>query len=253
MAENNVLSTSSVTKFDNIHERNDICLRISPFDAFKKISLFKLNEDNTYSNLDADRNDNCRYYLQFGETGKTVRIDEYTGEYSENGEKIEFSPNELMFKITQEKAKEILTLNSNVFYVVREVVSTDAYGDSSKISTQEIFSGRWSDTKKYQEVVNNKTNTEVLKSEVSNLMDSLTNANAEILELNKEIVRLTKENERLQELAKYKEMYEELSNSVEMGTEYTATAIESNAKYINVDIDDETLANRVNDYLDTFN
>ena len=158
-----------------------------------------------------------------------------------------------MFRITQEKAKEILALNSNVFYVVREIVTTDSYGDSSKVSTQEIFSGRWSDTKKYQEVVNNKTSNEVLKSEVSTLMTSLTDANAEILELNKEIVRLTKENERLQELAKYKEMYEELSNSVEMGTEYTATAIDKNAKYINVDIDDETLTKRVNDYLDTFN
>lgn len=253
MADNNVLSTSSVTKFDNIHERNDICMRISPFDSFKKISLFKLNEDNTYSNFDADRNDNCKYYLQFGETGKTIRVDEYTGDYSENGEKIEFSPNEIMFRITQEKAKEILALNSNVFYVVREIVTTDSYGDSSKVSTQEIFSGRWSDTKKYQEVVNNKTSNEVLKSEVSTLMTSLTDANAEILELNKEIVRLTKEVERLSEYAKYKEMYEELSNSVEMGTEYTATAIDKNAKYINVDIDDETLANRVNDYLDTFN
>ena len=38
-----------------------------------------------------------------------------------------------------------------------------------------------------------------------------------------------------------------------MGTEYTATAIDKNAKYINVDIDDETLTKRVNDYLDTFN
>lgn len=253
MADNNVLSTSSVTKFDNIHERNDICMRISPFDSFKKISLFKLNEDNTYSNFDADRNDNCKYYLQFGETGKTIRVDEYTGDYSENGEKIEFSPNEIMFRITQEKAKEILALNSNVFYVVREIVTTDSYGDSSKVSTQEIFSGRWSDTKKYQEVVNNKTSNEVLKSEVSTLMTSLTDANAEILELNKEIVRLTKEVERLSEYAKYKEMYEELSNSVEMGTEYTATAIDKNAKYINVDIDDETLTKRVNDYLDTFN
>ena len=253
MADNNVLSTSSVTKFDNIHERNDICMRISPFDSFKKISLFKLNEDNTYSNFDADRNDNCKYYLQFGETGKTIRVDEYTGDYSENGEKIEFSPNEIMFRITQEKAKEILALNSNVFYVVREIVTIDSYGDSSKVSTQEIFSGRWSDTKKYQEVVNNKTSNEVLKSEVSTLMTSLTDANAEILELNKEIVRLTKEVERLSEYAKYKEMYEELSNSVEMGTEYTATAIDKNAKYINVDIDDETLTKRVNDYLDTFN
>ena len=92
-----------------------------------------------------------------------------------------------------------------------------------------------------------------MKSEVSTLMTSLTDANAEILELNKEIVRLTKEVERLSEYAKYKEMYEELSNSVEMGTEYTATAIDKNAKYINVDIDDETLTKRVNDYLDTFN
>ena len=158
-----------------------------------------------------------------------------------------------MFRITQEKAKEILALNSNVFYVVREIVTTDSYGDSSKVSTQEIFSGRWSDTKKYQEVVNNKTSNEVLKSEVTTLMTSLTDANAEILELNKEIVRLTKEVERLSEYAKYKEMYEELSNSVEMGTEYTATAIDKNAKYINVDIDDETLTKRVNDYLDTFN
>ena len=56
--------------------------------------------------------------------------------------------------------------------------------------------------------------------------------------------------ERLKEFEKYKDMYENLSNSIEAADEYTATAISNNAKYINVNIDDEELANNVNKYLD---
>lgn len=235
--ENDNVATLSntVNRFNGIHNRNDICLNISPFDSFKRISLYQLNDDDTFNNLDVNRGEFYNYYLQFGKDKKTVIVNEFKDIYTENEEIVITSPNELIFKITQDKAKEILSLNDDVFYLIREIII-----DNTRVLTQELFSGRWSDSTEY-ESLNYQSIIDALKIEIKRLTDSLSNANQEILYLNAEISKLQQENSDLMELTSYKDKYEELQNKIDQSNEYEATDL-TNATYINITNQDKNVS-----------
>lgn len=240
---NNIKSTSNtVTKTNPIYNKNDICLRISPFDSFKRISLYTLNDDDSYKILDVNRGDYYNYYLQFGKK-KPIIINEFKDTYTENEEIVLTSSNEIIFKITQDKAKEILSLSDNVFYLVREIIS-----DNTRVLSQELFSGRWTDDTEY-EYVDYQSIIKSLQSEIKRLMEALDNANAEIVYLNEEILMLQSENTSLRDQnTTLQEEFDKLLMSY--NTEYEATELKSDVTYINVNVDQEEMSTKIKNLFD---
>lgn len=233
---------------------NDICLTIYPYDNYKKIALYERDVDGIDREYNIDRSEIYKYSLEFGDGSKTskkrVTIKECKDYYSSTGEYVKLNSNELLFKITQKEAYQILALTSNEFNVVREVVINDDVYQNTTSEIQSIFSGRWA-TLQDKKSTNDSLLIQQLTDKIKDLLNTNDELNSRILELLKEIGDLVKENERLSVFEKYKDMYDELLNQNDMANEYTGTAIEHDAKYITVNIDEREIENKVNEALES--
>lgn len=246
------VSGATGTDISTIYENNDTCITISPFDMYKKIVLYKTDNNGTVLNFDLDRNDEYRYFLVFGSGKKTIRIPEFYGDYYEHGMSVKLAMNEIVFRISKDNASDILSLPSNIFHIVRETLNFADDGEVIVSDTQSIFFGKWGDeaTAKYIDDSNNTVN------ELSSVVKQLKSENNELqvtaLELNKRIIELENELESMRSSEKYyRESYEELIAKNSSSNEYEATSVEG-ATYINISVDTEELQSQLQSTLNKY-
>jgi regulator of replication initiation timing len=244
---------TTTTNLTYTYEANNVCMTIYPYDNYKIVGIYKYSADGVNTPYEIDRSSYYKYYLEFGDSTvssynvkKVVTIEEYTDYTTASGDSITLESNQLLFRIPQKQAIEILNLSSNKFNVIRKLVSNDGTGENV-IETQSIFQGKWA-TSEDRTSTDQSTLIKALEERVTDLLDQNDSLNARLLELVQENADLQNENADLQNYVQYKEMYEDLvnQNAVDAENTYTGTAINYDAKYITVNIDDETLANQVN-------
>lgn len=243
---------TTTTNLTYTYEANNVCMTIYPYDNYKIIGIYKYS-DGVSIPYDVDRSSYYKYYLEFGDSTvssynvkKVVTIEEYTDYTTASGDSITLDTNQLLFRISQKQAIEILNLSSNKFNVLRKLISNDGTSDSVT-ETQSIFQGKWA-TSEDRTSIDQSTLITALEERVADLLNQNDNLNTRLLELVQENADLQNENADLQEYVQYKDLYQNLvtQNAVDEANTYTGTAIDYNAKYITVNIDDETLANQVN-------
>lgn len=222
-----------------LYDRNDLCLRITPFDNYKKIRIYSDNN----SEMDVDRSGLYKYNLVFMDTKNTIKIGEL--EDKNYNDYMDTHANELVFKISKKDAAAIYKLRTNDFYIVRDTVVNNTI-----IDTQSMFYGRWATDADWK--VNNTTKQ---MNELKNMASSLAAENRDLqiesLKMANRIIELEKEVAELKQYESYKEMYELLVDA-NATAEHEAVNIEKAVKYVNYNINmtEEEQANAIKNLLD---
>lgn len=128
-------STSNV-----VYGSGDTCLTLSPFDSYKQFTLYDDWRNDNRKPLDLSNGQHI--YLVFKSRKQEIRIPEFdTTNTSYTVDKVN---GQVLFKITQKNAVDILSMNDNLFYVTRMYQITDSTGTIKSYSDEEVmFTGRW--------------------------------------------------------------------------------------------------------------
>lgn len=118
-------------RFKNLGEGNtplpqgDAQIRISPFDDYY---LFTLFEEIDSEDQPIDLSNIGDLYLSFIGEDDEIRIKNYT-----NVEDIDTSNGEVVFRISKEESKRILSLDNNTFYISSKIESDEGESDESAL------------------------------------------------------------------------------------------------------------------------
>jgi len=214
-----------------IYGKGDICLKLNPFDNYR---LFTLYDDwRSEDRRPIDLSNNQKIYLVFKSKKKEIRIPEYTGIESEYS--VDKVNGQVLFKISKKNAIDILSMDSNIFYITRVYEMTDYTGSSVVSSDEEVlYTGQWKDES---------SNTiDSYTSQIKNLMSMLEDRNRQIRELMESNVKLMNQNaELVNQLDAAQENVEKMSSTIsdmevelgkyKDGEEYVGEVINDVSKY----------------------
>ena len=191
------------TKNVQVYGGGERCLMLDPFDNYRMFTLY----DNALSSdrKPLDISDGAQYYLIFRSGSKEIKIPEYVDENMSFS--VDKTNGQLLFKIAQKQAIDILSMTNHLFYITRiyELYnpSTDSIVSSDE---QAVYSGLWGDKSKDIETnyiskieelqkeiesLRNNNNTAVLNT--STMIGSNINMAAALDALNTELIQLRKE------------------------------------------------------------
>jgi len=149
--------------------KGDTCLVISPYDSFQ---LFTIYKDNT-SNKPVNLTNTGTLYLNFIGSSGDVIIPNYT-----EADNIDIVNGQVLFKISKEDARTILSLDDNNFYITAKKKIGDGYTEDETV----LYQGQWS------------SYTDATQSSISAIVNELS---ARILELEESVKNLTDTNNQL--------------------------------------------------------
>ena len=214
-----------------IYGKGDICLQLTPFDNYR---LFTLYEDwRTDDHKPIDLSNGQKIYLVFKTKKKEIRIPEY--DLVDSNYSVDKVNGQVLFKISQKNAIDILALETNVFYITRVYEVTDYSGERVLSSDEEVlYTGQFKDEtsntidsytaqlKASLSVIEDRNN-EIEGLQESNvlLIEQNTNYAAQVTDLQDEIDKL---NARITELEAQLAEYER-------GNEYTGKVIDTEATH----------------------
>ena len=214
-----------------IYGKGDVCLQLTPFDNYR---MFTLYEDwRTDDHKPIDLSNGQKIYLVFKSKKKEIRIPEY--DLINSNYTVDKVNGQVLFKISQKNAIDILDMDTNVFYITRVYEVTDYTGERVISSDEEVlYTGLFKDetsntTDSYTSklkasmgLLEDRTK-EVQSLQESNvaLIEQNTNYAAQVTDLQDEIDRL---NSRISELEAKLAEYES-------GNEYSGTVIDTEATH----------------------
>lgn len=194
---------------NNIYGKGDICLNINPFDNYR---MFTLYEDMLSGDRKPiDLSNGQKVYIVFKSGKKEIRIPEYEA-YS-----VDKVNGQVLFKISQKNAIDILSMENKTFYITRVYETTDMSGEKVISSDEEVmYTGMWKDES--SNTIENYT------SQIKKLMSLLDDRNNTIKNLQESNVKLIEQNVNFAtELEKLKEENDKLSSDIsELETRITA-------------------------------
>ncbi|MBR4589623.1 MAG: hypothetical protein IKO36_03075 [Bacteroidaceae bacterium] len=198
---NNLKKVTNLSKNEIIYEQGDGILKIAPFDNYY---LFTIYSEMNLEDVPVDLHNMGSFYLTFKDKSNEIRIKNYT-----NTNDVKPVDGQILFKISQEEAEKILTLETNVFYVT-SMISDDV----SKSDETVIYSGKFFE---YNEASIDSLTQKIadLKKEINDITNAkdkeISELNNKINELSDTIIKLKNEYNSLNDdLNMYKNMYSEL-------------------------------------------
>ena len=208
-----------------IYGKGDICLKLNPFDNFRLFTLYENWKSDDRTPLDLSNGQ--KVYLIFKSKNKEIRIPEY--DLVDSDYTVDKVNGQVLFKISKKNSIDILSMDSNVFYITRVYETTDYTGEKVVSSDEEVlYTGRWKDES--ENSVDNytaqlKAATDILddrNQQIKDLMESNAKLMAQNAELAQSLSTLQDENDKLE---KNISDLEAKVTDYESGTEYTGTVI----------------------------
>lgn len=204
-----------------VYGKGDICLKLNPFDNYRMFTLYDNWKSDDRKPLDLSNGQ--KMYLIFRSKNKEIRIPEMdTIDTSYTVDKVN---GQVLFKINQKNAVDILAMDTRTFYITRTYTS----GEKVLSSDEEVmYTGLWKEEG---------TNTiENYTSQIKSLTDILEERNTQIKDLQESNAKLIEQNTNFAtQLETLKDTNDQLSsqitelekkvNEYESGAEYTGTII----------------------------
>lgn len=210
---------------NTIYGGGDTCLHLNPFDSYRLFTLYENWKSDDRKPLDLSIGQNL--YLVFKSKKREIRIPEVDTTYTDYT--VDKVNGQVLFKINQKNAIDILSMDNNIFYITRVYEMYDGL-DANKITSDEevVFTGRWKD--------DSDTTLDTTTSQLKTLSDTLAERNSTIKDLQATIANLMAQNvdyaERIEELTQTNNtLANEVSelelklNEYENGMEYSGTVI----------------------------
>lgn len=208
-----------------VYGKGDICLKLNPFDNYRMFTLYDNWKSDDRKPLDLSNGQ--KMYLIFRSKNKEIRIPEMdTIDTSYTVDKVN---GQVLFKINQKNAVDILAMDTRTFYITRTYETYDTSGEKVLSSDEEVmYTGLWKEEG---------TNTiENYTSQIKSLTDILEERNTQIKDLQESNAKLIEQNTNFAtQLETLKDTNDQLSsqitelekkvNEYESGAEYTGTII----------------------------
>lgn len=208
-----------------VYGKGDVCLKLNPFDNYRMFTLYDNWKSDDRKPLDLSNGQ--KMYLIFRSKNKEIRIPEMdTVDTSYTVDKVN---GQVLFKINQKNAVDILAMDTRTFYITRTYETYDTSGEKVLSSDEEVmYTGLWKEEG---------TNTiENYTSQIKSLTDILEERNTQIKDLQESNVKLIEQNTNFAtQLETLKDTNDQLSsqitelekkvNEYESGAEYTGTVI----------------------------
>jgi len=215
-----------------VYGKGDVCLRINPFDNFRMFTLYEDWRSDEHKPIDLSGGQ--KIYLVFKSKNKEIRIPEYDA--IENEYTVDKVNGQVLFKISKKNATDILSLNSNIFYITRLYSLGEAY-DKNEISSNEevLFVGQWREEgdgsiEGYTSQIKNLTAMlEEKNKQIKNLQASNAQLMAQNADFAVQIETLQNDNDKMS--AQITDLETKVAD-YESGTEYTGTVIDDNAQHV---------------------
>lgn len=205
--ERNTKRVTNLSKNEKIYAQGDGLMKIAPFDNYY---LFTIYSELNLENVPVDVHNMGSFFLTFKDKESEVRIENY-----KNAKEINPTNGQILFRISQEEAEKILSLNTNIFYITSML-----YDSNSKSDETVLYSGRFAEY--------NDANVSFLTDEITNLKAELEKVKKEKLEkeaelqkqitnLSDALVKLRTEYSTLNNtLNSYKNSYNSLANKIKI-------------------------------------
>lgn len=208
-----------------VYGKGDICLKLNPFDNYRMFTLYDNWKSDDRKPLDLSNGQ--KMYLIFRSKNKEIRIPEMdTIDTSYTVDKVN---GQVLFKINQKNAVDILAMDTRTFYITRTYETYDTSGEKVLSSDEEVmYTGLWKEEG---------TNTiENYTSQIKSLTDILEERNTQIKDLQESNAKLIEQNTNFAtQLETLKDTNDQLSsqitelekkvNEYESGAEYMGTII----------------------------
>lgn len=251
------MAISLTDEKNTVYGKGDVCLKISPFDNFRKFTLYEnwKNNDRKTINISSGQ----KLFLVFKTKKKEIRIPEYNT--TNSGITIDKVNGEVLFKISKKNAIDILSLDDKTFYITRVYETTDMTGDNVTSSDEEvIYTGQWKDE--------SSASIEDYTSKIKTLLNTLNERNQQISNLQASNAALMEQNVNLAtQIEDLKNINNSLSSEVstleakvaeyESGEIYDATVLDNNGTTIHISSEreytEDELKNVVKTGLETLN
>lgn len=208
--ERNTKRVTNLSKNEKVYEQGDGIMKIAPFDNYY---LFTIYSELNLENVPVDLHNMGSFFLTFKDKSSEVKIENF-----KNTKDVNPTIGQILFRISQEEAEKILSLDTNIFYV-----TSFLRDENSKSDETVIYSGRFAEY--------NEANLTSLTDEIEKLKNELdevkaeklkneTTLNNQITELSDSLVKLRNEYASVQEdLYTYKNLYTELCKNVKENQE----------------------------------
>lgn len=208
--ERNTKRVTNLSKNEKVYEQGDGIMKIAPFDNYY---LFTIYSELNLENVPVDLHNMGSFFLTFKDKSSEVKIENF-----KNTKDVNPTIGQILFRISQEEAEKILSLDTNIFYV-----TSFLRDENSKSDETVIYSGRFAEY--------NEANLTSLTDEIEKLKNELdevkaeklkneTQLNTQITELSDSLVKLRNEYASVQEdLDNYKNLYTELCKNVKENQE----------------------------------
>jgi hypothetical protein len=195
---------TNLSKNEKIYAQGDGLMKIAPFDNYY---LFTIYSELNVEDVPVDIHNMGSFFLTFKDKDSEVRIENF-----KNTKSVDPTNGQILFRISQEDAEKILSLNTNIFYVTSML-----YDDKSKSDETVLYSGRFAEY--------NDANVSYLTDEIETLKAELERVNKEktkneeklqkqITDLSDALVKLRTEYSSLEEtLNSYKDAYTEATKN----------------------------------------
>lgn len=208
-----------------IYGKGDVCLKLNPFDNYRMFTLYDNWKSDDRKPLDLSNGQ--KIYLIFKSKNKEIRIPEFnTIDSSYTVDKVN---GQVLFKINQKNAIDILAMDTRTFYITRTYETYDSSGENVVSSDEEVmYTGLWKEEG---------TNTiENYTSQIKSLTGILEERNVQIKDLQESNVKLIEQNTNFasqletlkdtnnQLLSQISEL-EKKVNEYESGVEYSGTVV----------------------------
>jgi len=194
------MAISLIDEKNTVYGKGDVCLKISPFDNFRKFTLYENWKNDDRKTIDISNGP--KIYLVFKTKKKEIRIPEYT-EYD-----VDKVNGEVMFKITKKNAIDILSLSDHTFYITRIYETTDMSGDNVTSSDEEVlYAGQWKDE--------SSSEVESYTEKIKTLLAMLEDRNQQIKDLQSSNAALMEQNVNFAaQIEDYKDTVDSLNNEI---------------------------------------
>lgn len=221
------IKSNYITRFKKISSsetllpQGDGIIKISPFDDY---FLFTLFDENDGEDIPIDLSNVGTIYISFIDDSNEIRIPNHT-----NVEDINMSTGEVLFKISKEKGKQILSLKNRNFYISTSMLTQDTENNTSDESV--LYTGKFLSITEAAE----KSLTKKIQDLTDEYSTELSTLNKKIQDLNNEILKkdqiINDNNIIIQSLeSSNKELVNEISNLTNNSKTEKIKEIEENAK-----------------------
>ena len=165
----NEIKSKFIKKFEKVSSdltpllQGDGIIKISPFDDY---FLFTLFDEKEGADIPIDLSNVGTIFISFVDKTNEIKIPNYT-----NVDDIDLSSGQVLFRISKENSKKILSLKTRTFYISTSLISDNSQSDESV-----LYTGNFTEINEAgKEILTNKINeiTNKYTEELSNLQIEL--------------------------------------------------------------------------------